>query len=337
MNIHYHLSQFISHARAGADNMRALEAAGHTLVASPVKADLVVLHDEPPYWAGRFKNVAAPVVAYCVVETDPMPPSWVEPLRGVSEIWTCSEFSRSILARELDEVCLVPHVVRRPHLARQDLKRVRELVGEAADTYTFYTICDGANPRKNLPALLRAFARAAGSSRHGRYRLVVKQYRHALDLSGLPGVVSISERLTEGEMAALHAACDCYVSAHAAEAWGLGLSEAMAFGNPVVATGYSGNMEFMNEGNALPVRFALERIRAADLRRCPPFFTPGMRWAYVDEDDLAAAMLRARSMDPVRLRNAASISQAYGEPVVGRIMDNRIQALVERPDRAVGA
>ena len=38
---------------------------------------------------------------------------------------------------------------------------------------------------------------------------------------------------------ALMAACDCYVSLHRAEGYGLTMAEAMAAGRPVIGTGYS--------------------------------------------------------------------------------------------------
>ena len=48
------------------------------------------------------------------------------------------------------------------------------------------------------------------------------------------------------------AGCDCYVSLHRSEGFGLTMAEAMACGKPVIATGYSGNLEFMTEDEQLP-------------------------------------------------------------------------------------
>ena len=43
--------------------------------------------------------------------------------------------------------------------------------------------------------------------------------------------------------------CDAYASLHRAEGFGLTIADAMALGKPVVATGYSGNLEFMTDAN----------------------------------------------------------------------------------------
>ncbi len=327
MKILYQLGQFISHARAGRDNMLALETAGHEIVSDRALADVAVIHDEPIFFPKYLKQLEGlPVIAYSVVETAPMPPAYVEPLCGVDEVWTCSKFSHDILACSVGNVHVVPHVVSRPKFTSADLERVQVLLGVSPDDFIFYTICDGVNRRKNLAALLRAFAMLGG-----RAKLVVKQYRHALDLSNLPGVISIAEELSDAEISALHVTGHCYVSAHCAEAWGLGLSEAMAFGRPVVATGYSGNLEFMNADNSLLVDYELETIRAEDLEFSPRFFTPDMHWAYVNEIDLASKMRWVMRQQLNRnsdfIQRAAQVSQTFSFANVGQIMSERLRAL----------
>ena len=52
--------------------------------------------------------------------------------------------------------------------------------------------------------------------------------------------------------AGLLATADCYVSPHRSEGFGLTMLESMALGKPVIATAYSGNMDFMTEDEQLP-------------------------------------------------------------------------------------
>ena len=122
---------------------------------------------------------------------------------------------------------------------------------------------------------MRVFSRVRSAAGSG-LRLVIKQYRAELPLGGLPGVVSIGGELSEGRMAALHRGALAYVSPHRSEAWGLGLSEAMSHGVCVLATGWSGNMEFMDEGNSIPLKFTLEPV-GERMARMLPHFRPDMR------------------------------------------------------------
>ncbi len=49
------------------------------------------------------------------------------------------------------------------------------------------------------------------------------------------------------------AVCDCFVSLHRSEGFGLAIAEAMAFGKPVIATHWSGNADFMDSITIQPV------------------------------------------------------------------------------------
>ena len=62
------------------------------------------------------------------------------------------------------------------------------------------------------------------------------------------------------EMLDLVAACDVYVSLHRSEGLGLSIAEAMAHGKPVIATGWSGNTDFMTPDNSFPVSYELVEL-----------------------------------------------------------------------------
>jgi hypothetical protein len=77
---------------------------------------------------------------------------------------------------------------------------------------------------------------------------------------------------------------------------------AMSLGMVVVATGYSGNMTFMNEQNSLPVPYRMVapgRDRPIMSRR---FAGKGAMWAEPDIDRAAAMLLRLRTDSELRQR-----------------------------------
>ncbi len=81
--------------------------------------------------------------------------------------------------------------------------------------------------------------------------------------------------------------CDCYVSLHRSEGFGLTLGAAMAQGKPVIATGYSGNLAFMGATNSLLVPYELVPVGPGH----DPY-SPGAQWADPDVDAAAAHMRR---------------------------------------------
>src|SRR5213075_3478239 len=112
--------------------------------------------------------------------------------------------------------------------------------------------------RKNPIGLIKAFIEAFPSADdavlviktiNGDKRILeIEKLRYAA--RGRPDIVLKDGYLSQTENNTLTALADCYVSLHRSEGFGLTIAEAMALGKPVIATGYSGNIEFTNEDNS---------------------------------------------------------------------------------------
>ena len=146
--------------------------------------------------------------------------------------------------------------------------------------------------RKNPMAVIKAFKQAFGENEN--VALVLKSIDGKLDPEGVEGVskligganvVRLDEHLRAAEMEALFASIDCYVSLHRSEGFGLGMAQAMALGKPVIATGYSGNLEFMNSSNSLLVRY-----RTTELDQTIGRYERGSYWAEPDLEHAAELM-----------------------------------------------
>jgi glycosyltransferase involved in cell wall biosynthesis len=114
--------------------------------------------------------------------------------------------------------------------------------------------------------------------------------------TGRPDIEVVDRYLDAADQRALIASCDAYVSLHRAEGFGYTMAEAMLAGRPVIATGYSGNLEFMDEANSFLVGYE----PAAIPERGDPY-PAGSTWAEPDLDE-AAALMRLVVDNPARAR-----------------------------------
>lgn len=108
------------------------------------------------------------------------------------------------------------------------------------------------------------------------------------------------------------------------------MSDAMIFRKPVIATGYSGNLDFMNDGNALLVKCSVETIRSADRYQ---LFDGGMKWAYIDEKHLGEVMVSAVATRGSRylldkIGRASIDVQAFDSRSVGPRIRSRLDQIV---------
>ena len=86
-------------------------------------------------------------------------------------------------------------------------------------------------------------------------------------------------------MNALFASIDSYVALHRSEGLGLGMAQAMYLGKPVIGTGYSGNLEFMNSENSLLVNYTM-----TELEEDSGPYERGTHWAAPDVEHAATLM-----------------------------------------------
>jgi len=105
-----------------------------------------------------------------------------------------------------------------------------------------------------------------------------------------PHVRLIEEILPAPDKNALIAACDCYVSLHRSEGFGLTIAEAMYFGRPVIATGWSGSQELIDDECAYSVEYELHPV--TELGEDPWPYRPLGEWAEPDRSAAAALMRR---------------------------------------------
>lgn len=261
--------------------------------------DTTLIHVQPePYFddlyrrAGLAEQQPRPYrIGYWYWELDSIPPSWRRQADQLDEIWAATDFVAAALRATVSQpVRLMTPGVELP--AFQPLPGTSFGLAEDRFTFLFVFHMMSIMERKNPLGLIRAFRRAFAADEP--VSLVLKTSfgaRHPMEMQNLQraadaaGVQVIDAVFTQGETLALMNACDCYVSLHRSEGFGLTLAEAMLLGKPVIATGYSGNTDFMDPSNSLLVDHTLVRLTRDYLP-----YKAGSRWAEPSLDDAARLM-----------------------------------------------
>jgi len=126
----------------------------------------------------------------------------------------------------------------------------------------------------------------------------------------------IKEGMRRPRVMALYKACDCYVSLHRAEGFGRGIAEAILLGKQVIATGFSGNMDFCKEP-----RVALVRHRMRPLKKGEYFWGDGQSWAEPDIDHAAELMREIKEMP----RDVSNPGYDFSPEAIGKIYARRLE------------
>lgn len=265
------------------------------------------------YSAGWRKDVSRRSPAVCVPfwELPMLPDEWEPVLRGMDAVLAPTRFIQDACAKMLgaDRVLHYPQAVFPPHAPP-----AREAWGMKSGTTVFLVSFDIGSDidRKNPGAAIQAFRRAFPSDRDVELVIKTKPWAgvpafqaQAAELRATvasdPRIRIIERSLPYDELLSLYASCDVLVALHRSEGLGLHLMEAMSLGRAVVATGWSGNMDFMTADNSIQVRYSLAPARSRHSAYASELARPGQVWAEADVEH-AAAELRALHLSLDRRR-----------------------------------
>jgi glycosyltransferase involved in cell wall biosynthesis len=259
----------------------------------------------------------------------------------VDEIWVPSRFVFDAIAPKspkpvqiiplaLDEAVLKP-----PSPDREKFNIPKDKIVFLI-TFDFYSIME----RKNPISGIKAFEKLLEDENYkDKIHLVVKlSNQHANDAgfkSLLKALTNIDQEkitlldnvLSRHDMLVLINSCDCLISLHRSEGFGLHLAEAMAMGKEVFATNWSGNTDFMNSKNSFLVEF--------DLVSLEDDFGPyrrGRRWASPFLDHAVSKMkmqLENDCTNNMSIRNRAKddVTEIHSLKNVSSIIQNRISVI----------
>jgi glycosyltransferase involved in cell wall biosynthesis len=257
--------------------------------------DTVVVHMVPEYYPGWVEREPGKrMFGYTVWETDRVPRHWPVCLNAMDTIIVPCAWNKEVF--EQGGVHVPIRVV--PHAASPGTPIDQYPESNAGENdFVFYSI-NTWSPRKNTAALLEAYL--SNFTRDDPVVLVLKTGTWDMTSPFLPilrrflyttkrslrrtmsrypnaaRVELIADYLGEAQIRGMHQRGDCFVSLCHAEGWGMGAFDACLHGNPVIITGYGGQLEYLPAEAAYLVDYKMVPVDVAMGRES---YSPDQHWA----------------------------------------------------------
>ena len=262
--------------------------------------------------------------------------AWSRQLDRFDEVWTATAFVHETLKHCLSVPVLSlrnacePEITATLDRSHFGLPENRYLILFSFDLMSFAA-------RKNPWATIESFRKLTVARPQSKAHLVLKlnhpnagtetiRQVHEMTADIKERVTVIAATMTNNEARNLTRCCDCYISLHRSEGFGRGPAEAMFFGKPAIATGWSGNMEYMTGENSFPIRYKLVPVREGEY-----WLFEDQVWAEADSDHAAEVLVRLID-DPdhgqrVGERGREFMLRHFSDEVLGRAYRQRLSAI----------
>lgn len=251
----------------------------------PCEYDTVIVHLPPEYWPVYFEP-GRRNIGYAAWETDKLPPHWVSLMNLATRVLVPCQMNHDVFKRDgvIVPIRVVPHMLRSVPERASTLSRqhVRSRLGIDSNATVFYTI-NAWNPRKGMPDLLNAYARAftndedvllllktdsIGYSAPPSFAVapvaeLLAGWRERMQkgrIKDLPAIRLIDRPVSGQEMEDLHVAGDAFVSMTRGEGWGMGACEALARARPVMMTGWGGQLDYLGTNWPWSIDYSMAKV-----------------------------------------------------------------------------
>jgi glycosyltransferase involved in cell wall biosynthesis len=286
-------------------------------------------------YAGRY------TIGFWAWELQEFPDALVPAFEAVHEVWVPSSYvARALTAKTHKPVRVMPHRV----VGALPASVSRAKFGLPEDAVVFLAAIDFNSflERKNILGTIKAF-RAAFAEGGADVHLVIKAHGGASSfrtpraqlMEGVGGdarITVIDRVLPRTEITELQATADVFVSLHRAEGFGLPIAESMALGKLVIATDYSGSVDFVSTECGMPVPYRLVEVG----EKAYPL-GGGQVWAEPDLAEAARLMRRAAGDAGLRAQLGAAAGERIARQLSGEVIGARMASRLNEIRVELGA
>jgi glycosyltransferase involved in cell wall biosynthesis len=251
----------------------------------------------------------------------------------IDEVWAATTFTQTMYQQATSQpVTLMPL----PVCINRIIKVSRAAMGLPEDKILFLYVFDFNSylERKNPQAAISAFLKAF-PNKNTQVGLVLKTMNSDADNPDWKRfkalcladsrIILLEKTLDRGEVLGLIECCDVYLSLHRSEGFGRTPAEAMLFGKPVIATDFSGTVDFVTQQSALPVRWTKKTVEEGEY----PFVIQKDKayWAEVDIHHAAERMqfaVKVANHSTMQARTKQFAQQQFSLIRIGNLMKTRL-------------
>jgi glycosyltransferase involved in cell wall biosynthesis len=241
-----------------------------------------------------------------VVETDRCNPKWIDACNRMSHVIVPSNFTKSVLKRSgilTTPVSVIPEWFDK-NIEAENFKEID--LGNIDTDFNFLVIsqlnsnnalddrknifntikwiCEEFNGDQSVGVFLKTNSGKGTTIDKKITKNIMQQMVKAFGKKEFPRIYLIHGNMEKEEVASLYAhdKINCFVSATRGEGYGLPIVDAAASGMPVIATNWSGHLDFLGD-NFSKVDYQLKEIRKEKVDN--RIFFEGFRWAEPVEKD----------------------------------------------------
>lgn len=309
--------------------------------------DTVIIHTMPEVYPKLVEN-GKYNIGYSVWETDTLPKHWPACIHAIDHLMVPCVFNVDLFSLENGpKVSVVPHLAEFKHRLNKKNKQnnFRAHYNINDSDYVFYTI-NSWSPRKAIDETLLCYLKAF--TEEDNVCLVIKTDETYMDFKGEtihtnktsrsridemlalfdkpPRVVLIDRFISQEEILDLHLSCDCFYSLTHSEGWGLGAYAAATLGNPVIITGWGGQMDFLPKQFSYLVNYKLANVI---VRLNWESYTADQNWAYAEHESAVKNLQHVFNNQAEAAKNGGRLAEYIANEFSDEKIINQLVTVIE--------
>ncbi|WP_134338285.1 glycosyltransferase [Flavobacterium psychrophilum] len=285
--------------------------------------------------SGLFKNKYN--IYYLNWESEYFPQEYVDNISFFDEIWVPAKYCQNVISKVTNIPVTVIHYPIEIVIPDTIDEEAENFYNKSSFNFLFIFDYNSTLERKNPINLIKAFKKAFDKNdksvsltiKTSRATRFAKEKSKLLDeIDGYENIHIVEKIFEKDTLHNIIKGCDSYVSLHRSEGFGLTMAEAMFFGKPVIATGYSGNLDFMNSENSFLVDYKTCTVNSKIIN-----YDKNTIWSNPDFEHMAELMKKVKensdTIKAIAKKGNETILHDFSTSKIGNQIKHRVELILK--------